>query len=65
MAKRFVDLTAKRIERSTMCIATKKLSVKEKSESALRQQEIIKIIITDRFYIALVSALEQTHCAHM
>ena len=43
----------------------KKLSVKEESESALRQQEIIKIIITDRFYIALVSALEQTHCAHM
>ena len=29
----------------------KKLSVKEESESALRQQEIIKIIITDRFYI--------------
>ena len=23
------------------------------------------IIITDRFYIALFSALEQTHCAHM
>ena len=26
---------------------------------------IIIIIVIDRFYIALISALEQTHCARM
>ena len=28
-------------------------------------KELKKIIIIDRFYIALFSALEQTHCARM
>ena len=32
---------------------------------ALNTISIIIIIITDRFYIALFSALEQTHCARM
>ena len=57
-----------------MEISTKKKEEKRKKILALTKhawlysdllQAFIIIIIIDRFYIALFSALEQTHCARM
>ena len=43
----------------------KALKKKKKGNSQIMKMDIIIIIIIDRFYLALFSALEQTHCARM
>ena len=46
-------------------LAIEKQKKKKKKKKKKSHYSTIIIIIIDRFYIALFSALEQTHCARM
>ena len=63
MDARLVPGKNKLKETDTLPKALKKK--KKRGNSQIMKMDIIIIIIIDRFYIALFSALEQTHCARM
>ena len=58
-------MTGKINARCSTYLKKKKKKKKEKRQHGTNGLVFTYIIIIDRFYIALFSALEQTHCARM